>query len=174
MLFDKDLVNTLRYEGGVTTDTGGLTNYGIRQDIYNSYTKANKLQNKSVKELNYGEVRDFYETEYYKKPQIDKLPENLQGVIFDSAVNLGQGTAIKQLQSEVGAKADGKIGEKTIKAVNDYIKNNGEDKLIREVIYSRMSHYQHLSQTNPEKYGKYFDGWYNRIQDLAVKHGTEI
>jgi len=174
MPFDKDLVNTLRYEGGVTNDSGGLTNYGIRQDIYNFYLKSNKLQSKSVKELNYGEVRDFYESEYYKKPKIDQLPEDIQGLVFDSAVNLGRGTTIKQLQKAVGSKSDGIIGKKTLKAVEEFINKNGIEKLKEELIYSRADRYQQLHGSNPEKYGKYVNGWMNRLRDLSEKNGITI
>jgi lysozyme family protein len=167
MPFDKNLATTLKFEGGLTTDTGGLTNYGIRQDIYNVYTKENKLPNKSVKELKYGDVRDFYETEYYKKPGINLLPEEIQGVVFDSAVNLGQGTTIKQLQTIVGSKVDGALGKKTASAVNEYIKKNGLDDLKFELLNTRFNHYKNLVEKNPEKYGKYFNGWTNRLESLA-------
>jgi lysozyme family protein len=169
MSFDKNLINTLNYEGGVTVDSGGLTNYGVRQDIYNSYTKLNKLPSKSVKELNYGEVRDFYENEYYKKPQIDKLPESIQGIVFDSAVNLGQGTTVKHLQEIVGSKPDGIIGKKTLAAINEYIKNNDEDSLKVDLLNRRITHYKRLVEQNPAKYEKYLNGWMNRIGDLTNK-----
>jgi len=171
MTFDKDLVNTLRYEGGLTNDTGGLTNYGVRQDIYNAYTKANNLPNKSVKELKYGDVRSFYENEYLKKPKINLLPEDIQGIVFDTAVNLGQITAIKQLQRVVGSKDDGLVGKNTIAQINQYIKQNGSEELKRQLLNNRMEYYRKLSEANPEKYGKYIDGWYNRVIDLAQKHG---
>lgn len=166
MPFDKDLARTLKYEGGVTRDTGGLTNYGVRQDIYNSYTKNNKLPSKDVRELKYGDVRDFYESEYYKKPQIDKLPESVQGVAFDSAVNLGQGTTVRHLQEIVGAKPDGIIGKKTLNSINNFVKNNGEEKLKIELLNKRIAYYDSLVAKNPEKYGKYLDGWLNRVNDL--------
>jgi len=171
MAFDNDLVNTLRYEGGLTNDTGGLTNYGIRQDIYNAYTKVNKLPNKSVKELKYGDVRNFYESEYYKKPKINMLPEDVQGIVFDTAVNLGQGTAIKQLQRLVGSKPDGLVGKNTIAQINKYVEQNGSEELKRQLLNTRMDYYRKLSESNPGKYGKYIDGWYNRVIDLARKHG---
>jgi len=174
MSFDKDLINTLRYEGGITNDNGVLTNYGIRQDIYDFYLKSNKLPNKSVKDLNYGEVRDFYEKEYYKKPKIDQLPEDIQGLVFDSSVNLGQVTTIKQLQRVVGSKPDGIVGKNTIKAIDNFIKNNSMERLKEEIIYSRADHYQLLHSSKPERYGKYTEGWMNRLRDLSAKNGIEI
>jgi len=167
MPFDRDLANTLKFEGGVTTDTGGLTNYGVRQDLYDSYTKTNKLPHKDVRELKYGDVRDYYESEYFKKPKIDKLPEALQGVVFDSAVNLGQGRTIKHLQETIGVKADGIVGKDTLNAVKEYIEKHGDNHLKVELLNKRITHYKTLVEQNPAKYEKYIDGWMNRISNLT-------
>ena len=102
MGFDAILTHTLQNEGGVTTDTGGLTNYGITQNTYGSVDPALGRPNKSVKDLKYGEVKKVYESEFYKKPNIDKIPsEKVQGVLFDWGVNAGTGTAIKKLQARM-------------------------------------------------------------------------
>lgn len=171
MGFDAILTNTLGFEGGVTTDTGGLTNYGITQNTYNAVASELGLEKKSVKDLKYGEVRKVYENEYFKKPNIDKLPsEKIQAMMFDWGVNAGTGTAIRKLQELVGAKPDGKMGKKTLEAVNKYITEKGEDTLAFDVMNSRYQHYQNLIQSNPEKYAKYENGWMNRLNKLAEKY----
>jgi lysozyme family protein len=173
MGFDAILTHTLGNEGGVTTDTGGLTNYGITQDTFNAVAPDLGLPNKSVKDLKYGEVRKIYESEYYKKPKIDQLPsDKVQGLMFDWGVNAGTGTAIKKLQELVGTKADGKIGKKTVEAVNTYIEANGEDALVFDILNSRTNHYSNLVQSNPQKYGQYEHGWMNRINKLAQRYAT--
>ena len=89
MGFDAILTNTLGYEGGVTTDTGGLTNYGITQNTYNAVASELGLETKSVKDLKYGEVRKIYENEYFKKPNIDKIPsEKVQTALFDRQLDM--------------------------------------------------------------------------------------
>ena len=171
MTFDQMLNTTLKLEGGVTTDTGGLTNYRVTQKTYDSVAPSLGLPKKSVKDLKYGEVRSVYENEFYKKPRIDQLPtEKIQGLMFDWGVNAGSGTAIKKLQEIVGAKADGKIGKKTIAAVNQYIQENGEDTLAFNILNSRLNHYTELVTSAPEKYGKYEQGWTNRINYLAERY----
>ena len=171
MDFDNILLNTLKNEGGVTTDTGGLTNYGITQDTYNSIAPSLGLGKKSVKDLKYGEVKTVYENEFYKKPAIDKLPSiKLQGIMFDWGVNAGTGTAIKKLQEIVGTKPDGKMGKKTLEAVNNYIAENGEESLAFDIMNSRFNHYKSLVESNPEKYGKYAQGWDNRLNAVAKQN----
>lgn len=171
MGFDQILTNTLKNEGGVTTDTGGLTNYGVTQKTYDAVAPELGLDKKSVKDLKYGEVKKVYENEYYKKPAIDQLPsEKLQGIMFDWGVNAGTGTAIKNLQTIVGVKADGKMGKKTLAAVNDYVATHGEDSLAFDVMNARFKHYQSLIQSNPAKYGQYEQGWDNRLNNVAKQN----
>ena len=165
--FSPILLNTLRLEGGETTDSGGHTNYGITQSTYDSYAKANKLPAKNVSDLNMGDVRSVYENQYWKSPKIaDISSSKVSGVLFDYGVNAGTPRAIKALQREVGVKADGIIGKQTIAAVDKYIKDNGEDFLAHQILNDRAKFYYELASQNPHKYGRYIDGWINRISKL--------
>ena len=174
MAFDQILNTTLKLEGGVTTDSGGLTNYGITQKTYNAVAPSLGLPKKSVKDLKYGEVRKVYESEFYKKPKYDLLPsERIQGLMFDWGVNAGAGTATKILQEIVGSKADGKIGKNTIEAYKKYVEEKGEDTLAFEILSRRLGHYSSLIENNPEKYAQYENGWTNRINFLAERYGNK-
>lgn len=165
------LMNTLQHEGGETWDTGGHTNYGVTQDTYNNYAKVNQLPNKNVKDLGFGDVKNVYFTEYFKKPKFDAIPsDKVAGVLFDFGVNAGVGKATKELQKVVGVKPDGKIGKQTINAVDTYIKKNGEDFLASQLLNARANHYLELVTANPQKYGKYQQGWLNRISKLKEQY----
>ena len=171
MPFEDILHTTLNLEGGETWDTGGHTNYGITQATYDAVAPTLGLPPKNVKDLNYGEVRKVYENEYYRKPKIDRLPtDRLQGIMFDWGVNAGTGTAIKKLQEIVGTKPDGIMGKKTLKAVNEYIAQKGENTLYFDIMGERVNHYNNLIASNPVKYGEYEQGWMNRINKLADKY----
>jgi len=173
MAFDQILNTTLKLEGGLNKKEvgGGVSNYGITQETYNSVAPKIGLPKKNVKDLKYGEVRSVYENEFYKNPKIDQLPtEKIQGLIFDWGVNAGSGAAIKKLQEIVGTKADGKIGKKTIEAVNQYIEDNGEDMLAFNILSSRLNHYNELVKSDPQKYGYWEQGWVNRINYLAERY----
>ena len=164
---DKDfqpmLMNTLKLEGGYNAQEN--SNFGVKQDVYDAFAKANKLPSKSVKELNFGEVSNFYKKDYYDK--VKDLPtKELKGLVFDYAVNAGAGTAISALQEVVGSKVDGIMGGKTKQAVDKYIAKNGEDTLHAQLIQKRVDHYASLIQQDPMKYGQYEKGWLNRMNSL--------
>lgn len=165
-VFGKILPVTLTFEGGTTVDTGGLTHRGITQSTYDAYAKQNKMASKPVTNLNYGETKDFYSNEFYKKPKIDKLPERVQGVAFDYAVNSGAGQAVKTIQKIVGTDADGVIGKNTLKAIDEYVSKNGDTALASKIVDERMNHLSELISSNPQKYSPYAQGWANRINKL--------
>lgn len=165
------LHNTLRLEGGETADNGGHTNYGITQGTYNAVAPALGLANKNVHDLNYGDVRKVYESEYYKKPKIAAISSpRVRGILFDHAVNSGNASAIKTLQNIVGVKADGIMGKKTLAAVDKYIADNSEDSLANDLLNSRQAFMTHLAISNPMKYQKNYNGWMNRIQKLKNQY----
>jgi len=171
MDFNDILLTTLQLEGGYTNADGYPTNYGVRQDIYNDYTKRTNLPSKDVKELKFSEVKNFYRDDYWDKPKISTLPnEKVAALVFDYGVNAGQGTAIKALQSIIGTKVDGAIGKKTREALNKYIEKNGEDVLVGQILNNREQHYANLALSNPVKYGKFLQGWNNRISKLRAKY----
>jgi len=165
------LLDTLKSEGGLLVDEDGVSNYGVRQPIYDSYTKLKKLSPKDVKSLNWGEVNDFYKDEFYSK--VSDLPtKNLKGVAFDFAVNASPRTAIKSLQEVVGSKADGIIGKKTIASVNKFMEKHGEDALVRSILQKRIDHNYATIANNPQK-AKYEQGWNNRINHLVETYSKQ-
>lgn len=167
--FKKVLNQTLQFEGGYTEDSGGKTNYGVRQDIYDAYAKQNKMESKDVRNLKYGEVKDFYKKNYWEDPKINMLPREISASVFDYGVNAGQGTAIKAVQNIIGTKADGIIGKKTIAAINKYVEKNGVKELHKKILDNRVEHYNNLVISNPQKYSKYLSGWLNRVNTISQR-----
>ena len=78
--------------GKVTSDTGGLTKYGISQKAFPGVNIAN---------LTPDQARAIYKKEYWDKIGGDKIPPELQKVAMDTAVNQGVGKA-KQFIAESG------------------------------------------------------------------------
>lgn len=170
MSFDTMLTETLGYEGGYTEDDGYKTNRGVRQDLYDVYTKANGLEQQDVKDLKYGDVKKYYKSEYYDNHKLGDLPELTSKMVFDFGVNAGTGTAIKKMQEIVGTKADGLIGKKTVKAVNKYIEKNGEESLAHDILNKRGNHYLNIVDEKPEK-EEFLQGWMNRISNIKKNNG---
>lgn len=107
-----------------------------------------------MKNITDREARDIFVNEYYYRPKIDKLPMDIQDTVFDMQINAGN-NAIKILQRMVGVKADGVLGEETIKAVKDagITRNDYTDE--------RIKYYKSVAANNPDK-REFLDGWLNR------------
>jgi lysozyme family protein len=171
MNFNQILSDTLGYEGGDTVDSGGTTSRGVTQGTYDSWAKMNKIPTKPVSELTYGDIYRFAKDEFFDKPKISKIAgDKIQPILFDFGYNASPKSAIQALQKIVGTKADGIIGDKTIKKVNSYISKNGEDSLVGALLDARQGYNDNLVLTNPAKYGQYEQGWTNRVEGLRKKY----
>lgn len=78
--FDKAMPWMFQHEGGMTTDTGGLTKYGISQKAHPGLDIAN---------LSKDDAAEIYHKEYWRAIDADSLPPNMRLAAFDSAVNQG-------------------------------------------------------------------------------------
>lgn len=169
--FNDVFLNTLKLEGGKTVDTGGVTNMGVTQSAWDAYSATNKIPRESVNSLKVGEVKKFYRDEYWDKPKISSIPSpKVASLVFDYGVNAGTGTAIKALQEVVGVKQDGKLGKRTIEAINSYIEDMGEETLAQSLLGQRQQYYDTLVFQDPNKYSPYRDGWSNRIEKLKAMY----
>lgn len=165
--FDKEILpNTLKLEGGYTVDSGGPTNYGITQSTYSAYRKKRVLAEAPVTKITPQETRDIYYNEYYKPHSFGTLPKNIAGLMFDFGVNVGPKQAVKYLQAVVGEKQDGVFGPKTKDSVDKFLKEYDEPSLGHAILQMRTMHNEDLAYRNPTKYGKYKQGWTNRVNTL--------
>lgn len=87
----------------------------------------------------------IYKEQYWDcfKPKIDNMDQALAVALFDTAVNCGPGRAKEWLQ-----------------------KSNGD---LNAFLEKRNEHYHKLAKNNPEKYGRYLNGWMNRMDHLEEK-----
>lgn len=100
-------------------DTGGYTCYGVAINHNNEFYKAVeqfiKKKEKGVFDIEpYAKLQIY--SKYFKGSKISGLHPKAVQAVFDYAIHSGPSTAIKALQRNVGVKADGKIGPKTIEA----------------------------------------------------------
>lgn len=170
MSLQKALKFVLRHEGlwsDDPADPGGATMRGITQRVYDAYRTRMNRDLRSVALISDDEVEDIYGSEYYVPIGGDKLPEPLDLVCFDSAVNCGVGEASKFLQRAVNVADDGKIGPKTIAAV---ISAGSPLDVAGNVINQREQFYRNLAETKPAE-AKFLSGWLNRLSDLRGAAG---
>lgn len=170
------IADVIKKEGGYVNhpaDKGGPTKYGITLTTLEAWRKAD-LEAHDVELLSRSEAAEIYEQNYYIAPGINKLPENIQPLVFDMAVNHGAKRAAKLLQSELLAigyysfgKVDGVIGPNTIKAAQRAIVIHG-DGLIDKLVDRRIGFYKAIIEEDPIQ-AEFENGWIARAESFRTK-----
>lgn len=151
----------LIHEGGKVNhpkDPGGRTNQGVIQRVYDGWRQRNDLPLRSVYDMEPHERDDIYKKQYWDAVKGDQLPQGVDYVVMDGAVNSGPGQSIKWLQRALGVKADGVIGQATLAAVEAV---NDHDSLIAKILQRREAFLRALKTF--KTFGK---GWMNRVTQV--------
>jgi len=156
----KALQLVLAHEGGFSDhpqDPGGATNKGITQAVYDGYRTSNGLATRSVRSITNAEVAAIYDQQYWDRANCDRLPAGLDYAVFDYAVNSGVSRAAKDLQRQLGVKADGVIGMGTLAAAE------GADTqgVINGLCDRRMRFLRSL-----RTFGTFGRGWTTRVEGV--------
>jgi len=109
----------LASEGGYVNnprDPGGPTNLGITIATLSRWL-GRPASIEEVQDLSAKDAAPIYEQDYWAVSHCPQLPDGLDLMTFDTAVNSGPGRAIKLLQAAVGVVADGLFGPHTLAAV---------------------------------------------------------
>ncbi|TMP46275.1 peptidoglycan-binding protein [Pseudoalteromonas citrea] len=151
----------MQLEGGYVVDpcdSGGATKYGISQKSY---------PNIAVQDLTQEDAKALYLRDYYSPCQCDSLPESLAVLLFDTAVNMGVGTAAKLLQKVVNTTSDGVIGPKTLAATHTKCRQD-LSAVIDEYQSHRALSYANIVTRHP-KNRRFLRGWLKR-QFIVQSH----
>ena len=160
-LFQNAIPIILKHEGGLTSDTGGLTKYGISQKAYP------KLD---IKNLTEADAKNIYLRDYWNPLKLDNFKDqNLANAVFDAGVNQGIKTAAKMLQiallrAKENLVVDGIIGPLTTGAANRQPAH-----FVNDFVNDRIQFYKDLAAGNPYLYAKFLNGWIKRAQSFLVK-----
>jgi lysozyme family protein len=161
--FESSLVLVLKSEGGFTTDIhdngnklpdgrAGSTNLGVTQANWEAFV-GHPVTWDNMKALNAETVAPFYKRKYWDVAHCDELPQGLDYLVFDFAVNAGVGRSIKTLQSAIGVTADGSLGPLSLSAIN----NLDPKLLIERFTDAKEKFYKALNNPTYEK------GWLARV-----------
>lgn len=171
--FDLYFETLIKHEGGFVNhpnDPGGATNLGITDKLDG---KADGLVDVDgdgkgdvpIKELRKDQARRIYKRLFWDPLQADNIQsQSVAEILFDFAVNSGVGTASRAIQKIVNVAQDGKIGPKTLQAINS--KNPKE--IFEELKKFRKLFYAKIIQNNP-KLKVFQKGWNNRIESFKFK-----
>ncbi|EPK1060393.1 glycoside hydrolase family 108 protein [Klebsiella pneumoniae] len=164
------LAFVLAREGGYVndpTDKGGETKYGIsdkRDGLADGKADVDGdgKPDTRIKDLTEGQAGQIYFRDYWYPAYCTDWPDGISLFVFDSSVQHGAKKAIQLLQDAVGVTADGIVGPKTTKAVI------GADAewLLTRCFLRRSRYYAEIIKANSSQ-GKYLNGWFNRLDELA-------
>lgn len=117
----------IMHEGGYADDpydSGGETMYGITKEVARGYGYEGEM-----KDLPLEIAKEIYREKYWDRIRIPDFNNDiLKLMLFDTAVNMGQNTAIRKLQKaynllhpeEEEIAVDGIVGPQTIHSANSY------------------------------------------------------
>lgn len=173
---DSILDGILAREGGFVdnpADHGGATNLGITQAELSAWL-GRPATVAEVQGLSRDDAKAIYRKDYYHTPKIDQLPESIQPVMLDAAVNSGPGQSIRFLQEVLNDQGygplavDGGIGPATLAAAAKADAALGKC-LAGALIAKRRAFLQQLAVNNPSQQ-RFEAGWMARCDALAAQY----
>lgn len=151
---DKDDTGNYRPDGTLVGTNRGITPVSLAEF---KGVDPNSITVDDIKAVTEDEARAIYRQNYFEKPKVGQLPQELQASVFDMYINSGS-NAIKILQKAAGLpknKQDGSIGPETLDAITsaNVTKEDYAD--------ARIAFYKDLVKRKP-KNKKYLNGWITR------------
>lgn len=176
MKIEKLIEEVIKKEKGYVNhpaDKGGPTKYGITLATLSNYLHKTCTA-ADVKALTKETAGDIYRAEYFSSVSIDKLPDAIQPMLFDMAVNHGGHNAIRMLQEELTefddrihiGKVDGIIGKLTISATQSVIANHST-LFINRLVNRRLHFYRDIVKNRPSQ-AVFLNGWETRAKSFLV------
>ncbi|MCP3927269.1 MAG: hypothetical protein GY714_32320 [Desulfobacterales bacterium] len=168
---EKMIEEVLIKEGGFVNhkaDRGGATNFGItHKTLSRWYNRPVSIQ--EIKELDIELAKIIYRRNYYFKPAIDELPDEIQPLVFDSSINHGPKRSIKFVQivlKRLGfpIEADGIIGPITIKGANQ-AQEEMENAFNNAIVDERINYYKAIVKHDSSQ-SVFIKGWTNRAESF--------
>lgn len=160
--FERSFELVIGHEGGFTKDRKDRGNWttGIIGKGQLKGTKfgvsAMAYPDLDIENLTLDQAKDIYLTDYWMKVRADDLPDGLDYLAFDMAVNHGVGQSAKFIQEAVGAVPDGAIGPRTL----ERIRSRDPQAIIKETAARRMVFYAGI-----KTFKDYGLGWSRRLMD---------
>ena len=154
-------------EGGyklhqVAGDRGGMTYAGIARNRWPDWQGWRWVDKGQLPPVD--DVRSFYRINFWIPIQGDKIADQaIAANIFDFAVNAGVGVAVKLAQIVAGTTPDGRIGPKTLEAINQL----NADAFRPAYALAKMARYRDIV-TRDRSQGKFLLGWLNRTLKEAA------
>lgn len=153
-------------EGGyvlhhVKSDKGGQTYAGIARNRWPDWPGWEAIDANCIPSSDL--VRGFYRENFWVPVcGVGINDQKIANSIFEFSVNAGTGTAIKLAQIVAGATPDGKVGRKTLEAINAMDSNH----FMAAYTVAKISRYEQIV-TRDRGQGKFLLGWIRRALNGA-------
>lgn len=154
MRFREALRLILEWEGGFSNhpnDPGGATNLGVTQQTLSEW-HGRPVSVSELRALTVCEAEPLYRKRYWDECRCRDLPNGVDLLVFDCAVNQGPGRAKRFLQQALGVSEDGVLGQISVRAAL----NHDRLALIDELVARRAAHYASLNR-------EFHLGWFRRL-----------
>lgn len=169
--FEDAFTFVVSIEGGLSLDkndkgnwTGGVVGQGALRGTKYGISAA-RYPDVNIMNVTLDYARMLYKRDYWDKCSCGKMPYPVGLLIFDCAVNQGEGTARVVLQQALNVETDGQLGPVTFRALEkaDLIR------LVPEIFTRRV-----LKYTNVDTFRVYGLGWVRRLAACLVEALQEI
>lgn len=177
--FEKAMTFVMKNEGGDKedggfvnhpNDRGGPTKYGISLKFWHDLDK--KITASDIYNLTYEKACELYKKYFYSKYKCDKITDDSIAIyFFDCCVQHGGFRAVKFLQKALNydiktkLEVDGKIGEKTLEAVNDtYLKDKHGKGFLLNAMKSERANFMRNIVKNDETQRVNLKSWLARAE----------
>jgi lysozyme family protein len=167
--FKNSLKHVLVHEGGYVDhpqDPGGATNKGVTLAVFQRFYGTSKGKD-DLQAITDEQLEHIYKTGYWNKCRCDDLPNGVDYVVFDQAVNTGPGRSAKWLQAVVGATVDGVIGPLTIATTWRHVPTQ----VINAMCDERLAFKKRIM--NGDLWKTFGRGWQARV-DGVREHGIRL
>lgn len=161
--FEKMIVR----EGGyvlhtVPGDTGGQTYAGIARNKNPQWPGWQVIDQGGTPDAQ--QVRAFYRDKFWDANKLGSISsQRVASTVFDFGVNAGVGTAAKLAQVVVSTTPDGRIGPKTLDAINAY----PPDLFLAHYTLAKIARYRDIVRRDRSQ-SKFLLGWLNRALEQAA------
>lgn len=166
--FDRCHEITARWEGGWSDhsrDPGGKTNWGVTQATLSKYL-GRSATTTEIRSLTKAKAEIIYKEMFWAPVGGEELPPGIDLCVYDFGVNSGPSRGVKSLQTAVGVKADGWVGEETLKAID----RKDRRELINTLCDRRLAFMKQCRGKDGKllwpTFGK---GWSRRVADIRER-----
>jgi lysozyme family protein len=167
--FDIAVIKVLEHEGGYVDhplDTGGATNFGITQRVYEQFLGRSVTKNE-IRFMPINHAHQIYKDKYWNKVSGDKIKYySIAFALFDNAVNRGPHRAINQARNILG-QASIPFTEEGAYMPDDTLSllNQADEMTFLNAFFDASeAAYRAIVRNNPSQ-EVFLKGWLKRVSD---------